>query len=166
MNANALMERLCDDLLIPSDDSFDDHYYGSRTSGAQVFQNRNHGEFLRSYDYRLRGIEPSRMANNYCSSSVDFNSEEAVFRPTSNRRESQTDPSSILKRTGFNFNSDGRIVRDEANVIKSVGFEMGMSSLQDPENDAGGVPDNNNDGYCSDFTNDTENDIEEELDCD
>lgn len=155
------MKRLCEDLLIPIDDSFDDQFYGSKYSSS-FHQKRK--------DYRcaLKEIEPppppiNRMVDECCQWPSDdlLDDEPEHFSnknqdQTSRRGSSQKQSPLLSDKTPNRENVAGSIVH-------STDPQPGPSTVSGKlEIDIGKVPDV--DGYFSDF--DTENDIEEEFDFD
>lgn len=165
MSSNVLMKRLCDDLLIPTDDSFDDQFYGSKY-GTPFNQKRR--------DYRIKEIEPppppiNRMVDECCQwPSEDLLDEPEHYKSNDipveqNSRRGSTQKPSPLLISDTEPNNQEHVEGSLANAIEPA--QPGPSTSVKLEIDIGKVPDV--DGYFSDF--DTENDIEdieEEFDFD
>ena len=155
------MKRLCDDLLIPTDDSFDDQFYGSKYSSS-FYQKRK--------DYRspIKEIEPPpppinrRMVDECCQWPSDDLLDDEPDHLSNNNQDQTSRRGSSQKQSPLH--SDRTPNRE--NIVESAHAtdpQPGPSTVSGKlEIDVGKVPDV--DGYFSDF--DTENDIEEEFDFD
>lgn len=156
------MKRLCDDLMIPTDNSLDDDNYGSRyITGLTYSYRRDQREDFKNI---LKEIEPS---DNFPDDHNDGPSQK-------NHRYEMARHSSLSKSNNLDLNDAEHdwledkqcdyLNSDHNNVKKCTNSQHTPKIITAEKSDAGKVPDI--EGYFSDFTNDTENDIEEEFDFD
>lgn len=149
------MRRLCDDLQIPMDSTYDDRYYGSR-----IPRSSQPGD---CYHSSLREIEPPAcpVLSEYCSG----RSQMPELSKTKSRSSTSSPKSPIqLEPERFQEPPDSDDEKDRRVSGQMDKPQQGTSSVK-VEINIGKVP-AEMDGYYSDFTNDTDNDIEEEFDFD
>lgn len=164
------MKRLCEDLMLPTENgSLDEQYYGSRyTAGSNYSYRSRHKE-----DYRnlLKEIQPLDHFPN-SSNVIDQNDRSCQ---KNHRYEQSSKSSSFNKPNNLELEvkelglledkppsapKSDDVTKREKNQHSSQ-FRMPLT-IQKTET----VKDPEFEGYFSDFTNDTDNDIEEEFDFD
>ena len=146
--------------MIPSDNSFDDQNYGSRYTTSFSYQSRRD----QREDFRniLKEIEPSDNSHNNHN---DVPSQR-------NNRYELTKHSSLPKANNFDLDDvEHDWLQDEHYDLKNDNHVTKCTSSQHVPIISGKKTDTEKvqvdmEGYFSDFTNDTENDIEEEFDFD
>jgi hypothetical protein len=164
-----LMKRLCEDLMIPNDNSFDGQFYGSKCIAGSSY----------SYKSRRDKQEDIRIFYNEIKSTDNFleigiNQNEVVLSTKIHRYDSiPAKRPSILKSQTSELecpeldcfeNKPYAPLKNEENALKNLANSQQAAQTINSTNQKPDVPDV--DGYFSDFTNDTDNDIEEEFDFD
>lgn len=165
------MKRLCEDLMIPSDNGLDEQYYGSRyTTGSnysyksrQKEENRNHLKEFQTLDH-------------FPNSSNDTDQNDRPSKKN-HRYEQSGKPLSYNKPNNLELEGKelGLLEEKKSNALKNEDMTKVeknqrpsqlrvLSSTSNQKTDVVNVPEV--EGYFSDFTNDTDNDIEEEFDFD
>ena len=154
-----LMKRLCDDLLIPTDESYDNRYYGSFRQAV---------EYYPSDQNILKEIQPAARSSNEREFSSPqhrtIRKEMDDMNPRNQRQFSMKSPEplELMRPVDVGYQTERE---DDASVHQDVLSHHLPTSSNKVEIDLGNIP-AEVDGYCSDFTNDTDNDIEEEFDFD
>ena len=162
------MKRLCEDLMIPNDNSFDGQFYGSKclTASTYLYQShRDKQEDIRIFYNQIKSTDQLP--------EISQNHDEVVSKQSHRHPNAPRKLSSILKSETLEFESSDLDwfqhkpcvpLKNEENALKNLANSQQAphtinNTCQNPD-----VPDI--DGYFSDFTNDTDNDIEEEFDFD
>jgi hypothetical protein len=164
------MKRLCEDLMIPNDNGFDGQFYGTKcTVGSTTTY---------SYQTRRDKQEDIRIFYNEIKTTdnlpeVAINQNEVV--PEKNHRYENVAAKrpSILKSQTSKLESPeldwfedkpSAPLKNEENALKNLANSQQAAQTINNTCQKPDIPDL--DGYFSDFTNDTDNDIEEEFDFD
>ena len=162
------MKRLCEDLMIPNDNSFDGQFYGSKFLTASTYSYQSHRdkqEDIRIFYNQIKSTDDLP--------EISLNHDEVVSKQSHRHPNAPRKLSSILKSETLEFESSDLDwfqhkpcvpLKNEENALKNLANSQQAphtinNTCQNPD-----VPDI--DGYFSDFTNDTDNDIEEEFDFD
>ena len=162
------MKRLCEDLMIPNDNSFDGQFYGSKFLTASTYSYQSHRdkqEDIRTFYNQIKSTDDLP--------EISLNHDEVVSNQSHRHPNAPRKLSSILKSETLEFESSDLDwfqhkpcvpLKNEENALKNLANSQQAphtinNTCQNPD-----VPDI--DGYFSDFTNDTDNDIEEEFDFD
>ena len=162
------MKRLCEDLMIPNDNSFDGQFYGSKFLTASTYSYQSHRdkqEDIRIFYNQIKSTDDLP--------EISLNHDEVVSNQSHRHPNAPRKLSSILKSETLEFESSDLDwfqhkpcvpLKNEENALKNLANSQQAphtinNTCQNPD-----VPDI--DGYFSDFTNDTDNDIEEEFDFD
>lgn len=155
--------------MIPSDNGLDGQYYGSRyTAGSNYSYRSRHKEDYRNH---LKEIQP---VDHFPNSS---NEPDQNDRPSQRNRlyEQPSKPTSFNKPNNLELEEKELALLEEkkSNTLKSddlTKIEKNQRSSQFKETSSNQKTEGVNvpefEGYFSDFTNDTDNDIEEEFDFD
>lgn len=128
-----LINRLYEDLLIPNDSSFDKKYYGSSTQSKIIMSSKCNEK--KHGDYQLT----------YAYKNVVYEKSTTVSRAAK------------VEKAAFKKNAVA--------PLKSFSYDEEVPLNGDPVRFSDGIPgkpeSDLQDGYCSDFASDTDNDIEE-----
>lgn len=160
------MKRLCEDLMIPNDKSFDDQFYGSRCKAVSTYSHQTwrdnkegtgifYNETNPMNNYPKRGINQIEMISKKYQGYTNILATSSSALKTQNLESPETDR--FEDKPSVPLRKDDHPVKKLANPQHDVPFAT--NARQEKE-----IPDV--DGYFSDFTNDTDNDIEEEFDFD
>lgn len=163
------MKRLCEDLMIPNDNSFDGQFYGSKCLTASTYlyhSHRDKQEDIRIFYNQIKSTDDLP--------EISQNHDEVVSKQSHRHSKAPRKRPSILKSHTLEFESSDldwfedkpcAPLKNEENALKNLANSQQAphtinNTCQNPD-----VP-MDVDGYFSDFTNDTDNDIEEEFDFD
>lgn len=162
------MKRLYEDLLIPSDNGLDDQYYGSKFSAGpnQPYRTRHKDDFKNI----LKEIQP--LEHFPMSSAINQNDrplqknhryetlKHPVFSKPNNLELEGREIGCLEDKTQNSLKSDDKTILETFKPQSQVTIPLPNQKTVDVTN----IPEV--EGYFSDFTNDTDNDIEEEFDFD
>ena len=152
------MKRLCDDLQIPMDQAYDNRYYGSRLPVSyQRDQSQSSDYYRGSIRAEIEQPANNRVLDEYCSagpreSESNMTKNRSSTSSNSLRSPVQLEPERFQEPEGGGEDADDVHQQDQGGSLSKMKAENGKGAEVD--------------GYYSDFTNDTDNDIEEEFDFD